>query len=40
MSLKWIAKRLHRGAWIYVSDLLNLKSPTLPQKELLRSCQG
>jgi hypothetical protein len=35
MSLKWIAHRLHMGSWTYVSNLLNLKPPTLQPEALL-----
>src|ERR1017187_10124042 len=33
MSLKWIAQRLHRGSWTYVSNLLNEPPQTHPQAQ-------
>jgi hypothetical protein len=31
--LKWIAQRLHRGSWTYVSKLLNEAPQTHPQAQ-------
>ena len=40
MNLKWIAARLQRGTWTYVSNLLNEPPETQPQaQELLPLCQ-
>jgi hypothetical protein len=40
MSLKWIAQRLHRGSWTYVSNLLNEPPQTHPEaQEVLPLCQ-
>ena len=40
MNSSWIAQRLHRGSWAYVSNLLNEPPQTAPQaQELLPLCQ-
>ena len=41
MKAKWIAQRLHRGIWTYVSNLLNEPVKTQPQaQEVLPLCQN
>ena len=39
ISLKWIAERLQRGTWTYVSNLLNQKSEPPAAQEVLPLCQ-
>jgi hypothetical protein len=39
MSLKWIADRLERGTWAYVSKLLNERRESSAAQEVLPLCQ-